>query len=128
MKGSTFIAKLHQLGIRRSHSCPGVSDDNAYSESLFRTAKYRPQYPGAFTTLEEAREWMLSFVRWYNHEHKHRNLQFVSPAERHAGTDSAILARRINVYETARLQHPERWSRQTPNWPLPNEVWLNRPA
>ena len=128
MKGSTFIAKLDELGIRRSYSRPGVSDDNAYAESLFRTCKYRPGYPGAFATIEEAREWVLRFVRWYNHRHKHRNLRFVSPAERHAGADAAIFAQRIAVYETARSRHPARWSRGIRNWSLPKEVWLNRPA
>ena len=128
MKASTFAAKLDQLGIRRSYSRPGVSDDNAYSESLFRTVKYRPDYPGAFRTIEEARAWMLSFVRWYNYEHKHRNLKFVSPAQRHDGKDAAIFVNRSAVYEQARSQHPERWSKDIRNWSAPNEVWLNRPA
>ena len=128
MKGSTYLAKLHELNITPSYSRPGVSDDNAYAESLFRTAKYRPNYPGAFANLEEAQAWALAFVRWYNHEHKHRNLKFVSPAERHAGVDSTIFQHRIAVYEKARTKNPERWSRNTRNWSLPDEVWLNRPA
>jgi transposase InsO family protein len=128
MKGSTYLAKLADLGIRPSYSRPGVSDDNAYAESLFRTCKYRPEFPGAFATLEEARAWMLSFTRWYNHEHKHRNLKFVSPAERHQGVDRAVFANRMAVYEQARAKHPMRWSGRIRNWSLPNEVWLNRPA
>ncbi len=128
MKASTFMATLDALGVHRSYSRPGVSDDNAYAESLFRTCKYRPTYPGAFSTIEEARTWVLGFTRWYNHEHKHRNLKFVSPAERHQGKDAAIFAHRIAVYEAARAKHPERWSRQIRNWSLPSEVWLNRPA
>jgi transposase InsO family protein len=128
MKGSTYLAKLAELGIRPSYSRPGVSDDNAYAESLFRTCKYRPTFPGAFATLEDARAWMLSFVRWYNHSHKHRNLKFVSPAERHRGDDQAIFAQRIKLYEQARAKHPARWSRGIRNWSLPDEVWLNRPA
>lgn len=128
MKGSTYLAKLAELGIRPSYSRPGVSDDNAYAESLFRTCKYRPDFPGAFATIAEARAWVLSFVRWYNHEHKHRNLKFVSPAERHAREDRAILARRIDVYEAARKKHPTRWRGNIRNWSLPNVVWLNRPA
>lgn len=128
MKGSTYLAKLAELGVRPSYSRPGVSDDNAYAESLFRTCKYRPTFPGAFATLDDARAWMLSFVRWYNHEHKHRNLKFVSPAERHRGDDQAIFARRIKLYEQARAKHPARWSRGIRNWSLPVEVWLNRPA
>jgi transposase InsO family protein len=128
MKGSTYLAKLAELEIRPSYSRPGVSDDNAYPESLFRTCKYRPEYPGAFATVEEARAWVLSFVRWYNHEHKHRNLKFVSPSERHDGEDAAIFARRLAVYEAARAKHPRRWSRGIRNWSLPKEVWLNRPT
>lgn len=128
MKGSTYLAKLAELGIRPSYSRPGVSDDNAYAESLFRTCKYRPEFPGAFATLEEARQWMLRFTRWYNHEHKHRNLKFVSPAERHQGSDRAIFAKRTVVYEEARMTHPARWSGGIRDWSLPNEVWLNRPA
>lgn len=128
MKGSTYVAKLAELGVRPSYSRPGVSDDNAYAEALFRTCKYRPGFPGAFASLEEARAWVLAFSRWYNHEHKHRNLKFVSPVERHAGKDSAIFARRIAVYEAARAKNPERWSKAIRNWSLPKEVWLNRPA
>lgn len=128
MKGSTYLAKLAELGIKPSYSRPGVSDDNAYAESLFRTCKYRPEYPGAFATVEEARRWVLRFVRWYNHEHKHRNLKFVSPGERHRGAEAAIFARRLDVYEAARARNPERWSRGIRNWSLPKEVWLNRPT
>lgn len=128
MKGSTYVAKLAELGIRPSYSRPGVSDDNAYAESLFRTCKYRPEFPGAFASLDETRQWVLRFARWYNHEHKHRNLKFVSPAERHRGADSAIFARRTALYEQARAKYPNRWSRGIRNWSLPGEVWLNRPA
>jgi len=128
MKGSTYFAKLADLGIKPSYSRPGVSDDNAYAESLFRTCKYRPEYPGAFASLDEARAWVLAFVRWYNHEHKHRNLKFVSPAERHRGADRTIFANRTAVYEQARATQPARWSRAIRNWSLPSEVWLNRPA
>ncbi len=128
MRGSTYVAKLADLGVKPSYSRPGVSDDNAYAESLFRTCKYRPGFPGAFATLDEARAWVLAFTRWYNHEHKHRNLKFVSPAERHGGEDQAIFAKRKTVYEQARAKHPARWSRGVRNWSLPAEVWLNRPA
>lgn len=127
MKGSTFTAKLQQLGIQPSYNRPGVSDDNAYVESLFRTCKYRPDYPGVFISLEQARCWALRFVHWYNHTHKHRNLKFVSPAQRHNCEDREIFAARAAVYEQARSRHPERWSRGTRNWSLIDEVWLNRP-
>lgn len=128
MKGSTYVAKLKELGITPSYSRPSVSDDNAYAESLFRTCKYRPDYPGAFASLDEARAWALRFERWYNHAHKHRNLKFVSPAERHHGADQRILAKRIALYERARARHPARWSGVVRDWSMPNEVWLNRPA
>lgn len=128
MKASTFVAKLQELGIDPSYSRPSVSDDNAYAESLFRTCKYRPDYPGVFASLDDARAWALRFERWYNHAHKHRNLKFVSPAERHSGADRAIFTARIAVYEQARASHPARWTRHTRDWSLPDQVWLNRPA
>lgn len=128
MKGSTFIAKLQELGITASYSRPSVSDDNAYAESLFRTCKYRPEYPGVFTTVDEARTWALRFERWYNHTHKHRNLKFVSPAQRHCRADRGIFAARTELYEQARARHPQRWSRGVRNWSLADQVWLNRPA
>ena len=128
MKASTFVAKLQELGIDPSYSRPSVSDDNPYAESLFRTCKYRPDYPGVFVSLEEARAWALRFERWYNHAHKHRNLKFVSPAERHCGADRTIFAARMAVYEQARAKHPARWTRNTRDWSLSDQVWLNRPA
>jgi transposase InsO family protein len=128
MKASTFVAKLQELGIDASYSRPSVSDDNAYAESLFRTCKYRPEYPGVFSSLDEARAWALRFERWYNCEHKHRNLKFISPAERHCGVDRAIFAARRKLYELARARHPARWSRNTRDWSLPDQVWLNRPT
>ena len=128
MKGSTYLAKLAELGLTPSYSRPGVSDDNAYAESLFRTCKYRPAFPvHGFADIAQARAHMLAFTRWYNHEHKHRNLKFVSPAQRHEGQDGAIFTRRIAVYEAARARRPERWSGAIRDWSLPREVWLNRP-
>jgi transposase InsO family protein len=80
VKGTTVLAMLHWLGIAPSHSRPRVSDDNAYAEALFRTAKYRPEFPGAgFADLAEARRWAAGFVHWYNHEHRHGG-----PARRHS--------------------------------------------
>lgn len=128
MKASTFVAKLQELGIDASYSRPGVSDDNAFAESLFRTFKYRPDYPGVFESVDAARAWALGFERWYNHEHKHRNLKFVSPAQRHCGADRAIFTARSALYEQARAKHPARWSRNTRDWSLAEQVWLNRPA
>lgn len=126
MKGATMLATLEQLGVAPSFSRPRVSNDNAYAESLFRTCKYRPDYPAKpFESLDEARTWTQKFVRWYNHEHKHSGLKFVTPAQRHTGQDAAILARREKVYRDARNRNPERWSQGTRNWKLEDQVWLN---
>ena len=95
MKATTVLAMIHWLGLKASYSRPRVSDDNAFVEALFRTAKYRTQYPaGGFATLQDAREWARRFVTWYNHDHRHSGIRYVSPAERHDGQDHNILARR----------------------------------
>ena len=126
MKGATMLATMEKLGIMPSFSRPRVSNDNAYAEALFRTCKYRPDYPSKpFATIDAARDWTLKFVQWYNHQHKHSGLKFVTPAQRHDGRDAAILRQRAQVYEAAKLRHPERWSGATRNWKLNDEVWLN---
>lgn len=126
MKGSTMLATLEKLGIVPSFSRPRVSNDNAYAESLFRTCKYRPNYPSKpFGNIDEARQWTLSFVQWYNHQHKHSGLKFVTPAQRHDGTDVSILRHRKQVYTAAKQRHPERWTGATRDWELNDEVWLN---
>ncbi len=126
MKGATMLGMLQKLGVVPSFSRPSVSNDNPYSESLFRTMKYRPTFPThPFDTVSITREWTHTFVRWYNHEHKHSALNFVTPHERHTGMDQDILSRRKTVYLAARERHPERWSGNIRNWDLPEEVWLN---
>lgn len=126
MKGATMLATLENLGVVASFSRPRVSNDNPYAESLFRTCKYRPDYPRqAFDSVDEARAWTQRFVRWYNHEHKHSGLKFVTPAQRHGGIAAAVLARREAVYAEAKARTPERWSGPTRNWSLADEVWLN---
>lgn len=126
MKGATMLATLEHLGVAASFSRPRVSNDNAYAEALFRTCKYRPDYPRKpFASLEDARRWTLQFVRWYNQEHRHSGLKFVTPEQRHAGLADGILAQRKKVYESARNRHPERWSGPTRDWQLKKEVWLN---
>jgi transposase InsO family protein len=126
MKGATLRATLERLGIVASYSRPRVSNDNPFSEALFRTCQYRPTYPAqGFATLEAARTWVLGFVRWYNDEHCHSGIRFVTPRARHAGQDGALLAARRAVYEQARLRHPARWSRQIRNWTPIGTVWLN---
>lgn len=126
MKGATMLAKLQKLGIMPSFSRPSVSNDNPFSESLFGTMKYLPMYPSKpFESLDESREWVHGFVQWYNHQHRHSALKFVTPGERHQGLDRAILAQRKAVYEAAKQRHPERWSSATRNWEQIGAVWLN---
>ena len=127
MKGATMLATLQRLGVVPSFSRPRVSDDNPYSESLFRTMKYRPDYPSKpFKTLIDARSWANSFVCWYNYKHKHSSLKFVTPVQRHLGVADAILEVRSIKMRQAKARHPERWgSRKTRDWTLPTEVWLN---
>jgi putative transposase len=126
MRGATLLATLQQLGVAPSYSRPRVSDDNPYSEALFRTAKYRPEYPTrAFESLEAAREWVQRFVHWYNNEHRHSGIGFVTPAQRHSGDDVELLARRHRVYQAARDRNPERWSTNTRDWSRVEAVRLN---
>jgi putative transposase len=111
MKAVTMKAKLEELGITPSHSRPRVSNDNPFSEALFKTLKYRPNWPtSGFKSLPEVRDWADSFVDWYNHKHKHSKLNFVTPAERHRGEDQKILAARKLILETAKSVNPCRWS------------------
>ena len=126
MKGSTLLATLQTLGVVPSFSRPSVHDDNPYSEALFRTVKYRPGFPdGPFASLQDARAWVEGFVAWYNTEHLHSALRFVTPDDRHFGRETEILERRSQVYELARRQRPERWSRETRNWEPVGTVKLN---
>jgi len=121
-----MMATLQKLGVIPSFSRPSVSDDNPYSESLFRTFKYRPMFPSKpFDSLQAAREWVQGFVRWYNETHRHSGIRFVTPAERHRGQDREILAKRETVYAAAKHRHLERWSRHARNWNPVEEVWLN---
>ena len=126
LKATTVLAMLHWLGIKPSYSRPRVSDDNAYAESLFRTAKYRPEFPDqGFASLLEAQQWGASFVQWYNHDHRHSGIGYVSPAQRHDGTDRAILAARDELYKRSRQLNPGRWARRTRNWNHIEAVTLN---
>jgi putative transposase len=126
MKGASLLETLYKLGITPSRSRPRVSNDNPYAESIFRTCKYRPNYPAnGFTSLTEARQWVLAFTQWYNNEHRHSGLNFLTPNQRHNGLSERILARRKQVYEEAKSKHPERWSRSIRDWSLKDTVWLN---
>ena len=126
MKGATLLATMQWLGIIPSFSRPSVSEDNAYAEALFRTLKYRPEYPRRpFENMEEARAWMVRFVTWYNYEHRHSGIRFVTPASRHEGEEGKILENRMWVYEEARKRNPRRWSRGIRNWEPIMKVRLN---
>lgn len=126
MTGSTLLATLERLGVAASYSRPSVSNDNPFSESLFHTLKYRPEYPDRpFASIEAARAWVADFVHWYNNVHLHSSIRFVTPAQRHAGEDAAILKHRAVVYEAARRERPERWSRACRNWTPAGPVDLN---
>jgi putative transposase len=127
MKGLTMLAMLEKLGVIPSFSRPSVSDDNPYSEALFKTLKYHSTFPlhSKFATIMEARIWCENFVYWYNNQHLHSALKFVTPQQRHSGDDSQIRIKRHQVYEMAKQQHPERWSSNTRNWEVEKTVTLN---
>jgi transposase InsO family protein len=126
LKATTVLAMLAWLGIAPSHSRPRVSDDNAFAEALFRTAKYGPEFPArGFADLDAARHWAAEFVHWYNHEHRHSGIRYVTPAQRHAGQDTPLLAARHVLYQQAREANPRRWSGPTRNWTPIGAVTLN---
>lgn len=123
MKGSSLLETLYQLGITPSKSRPRVSNDNPYAESIFKTCKYRPNFPiGGFADIDAARIWVLNFVRFYNMEHHHSGLNFLTPHQRHSGVYKEIFENRDSVYKSAQEKHPERWSRDTRNWSLEDHV------
>jgi transposase InsO family protein len=126
MKGALMRATMLDLNVEASFSRPRVSNDNAYAEALFRTAKYCPMWPERpFDTLEQARLWVQEFARWYNDEHCHSGLKYLTPSQRHSGQADELLAKRRAVYERAKAQNPARWSRGIRNWYLPDSVYLN---
>jgi putative transposase len=126
MKGASLQETLYKLGITSSRSRPRVSNDNAYAESLFKTCKYVPGFPyKGFGNLHSARQWVYDFIQWYNHDHQHSAIKFVTPAQRHDGLDIAILQQRDTVYQRAKAQNPNRWTSNTRNWKHKKDVWLN---
>ena len=117
---------LQWLGVIPSFSRPHVSDDNPYSEALFRTLKHTPAYPRLpFASRAFAQQWMTKFVSWYNEEHRHSAIRYVTPDERHSGREPLILAKRHELYQRARSLNPERWTRSTRNWAPVGTVILN---
>lgn len=128
MKGATMLATLQRLGVMPSFSRPGVSNDNPFSESLFKTLKYRAGYPESFASIKHAQEWVVGFVEWYNNVHLHSGIKFVTPMQRHRGEDVAILERRKLTYQKAREKNPIRWGGSIRNWTRQVEVVLNPAA
>lgn len=126
MKCLTMQAKMYELGVSGSRSRPGVSNDNPYSESLFRTVKYCPRWSSeGFKTIDDARQWVYGFVQWYNNEHRHSRIKFVTPNQRHTGEDKTILEQRAKLYQKKQMSNPERWSGNTRNWKPIGDVYLN---
>lgn len=126
MRANTMLTTLQWLGVVPSFSRPHVSDDNPYSEALFRTLKHTPAYPRLpFASLESAVRWVDRFVVWYNSEHRHSAIRYVTPDQRHYGQEQQILARRHELYQLARRSHPRRWTRATRDWNPVRQVLLN---
>ena len=128
MRAATLESRLEELGVLRSFSRPRVSNDNPYSESLFRMVKYRPDYPWRPSrSVEKAGSWACAFVDWYNHQHRHSSIRFVTPDQRHSGEAVAICRQRIQLNEQARQRHPRSWCSNTRCWRQPEVVWINPP-
>jgi putative transposase len=128
MRSKTVAQLLINLGVAKSHSRPYTPTDNPYSESQFKTMKYRPEYPERFNDREEARGWARSFFQWYNHEHHHSGLALMTPDTVHFGQADTVYQRRQQVLAAAYAAHPERFVRGKPTpSPLPKEVWINKP-
>jgi transposase InsO family protein len=125
MKASTMIMMFFQLGIIPSFSRPRVSDDNPYSESFFKTMKYNVRYPHHFDGVEHSRCWTADFVNWYNTEHRHSGIGYVTPKQRHEGQDLAIFERRNKTLDRARESFPERWGKRVGVHGADRVVYLN---
>ena len=120
---------LADLGITRTHSRPYTSSDNPYSESNFKTLKYRPEFPARFDDIEHARAHCRAFFDWYNHAHRHSGIGLMTPSAVHHGHAPALHAARGLVLDAAYERHPERFVRRPPVPPeLPTAAWINKPA
>lgn len=133
-RGTSMTSKpvaflLADLGVTKTHSRPHVSNDNPYSESQFRTLKYRPEFPDRFGCIQDSRAFCQEFFRWYNQEHRHSGLGLLTPAMVHYGQAESVLQQRQAVLDIAYQLHPERFVRRAPKPPqLPGEVWINKPV
>jgi putative transposase len=128
MKSKALALFLADLGITKTHSRPHVSNDNPFSESQFKTLKYRPEFPGRFGSIEDARVFCRFFFNWYNKDHRHSGIAMLTPAVVHHGKAEQFLQARQAVLDGAYASHPERFVRKPPSSPsLPEEVWINQP-
>jgi putative transposase len=129
MKSKPVAFLMADLGVAKSHSRPYVSDDNPYSESQFRTLKYRPEFPDRFGCIQDSRVFCQQFFQWYNQEHRHSGIGLLTPAMVHFGEAQSVLERRQAVLDAAYQAHPDRFVRRAPRpQPLPSEVWINKPV
>ncbi len=129
MTSKTVAQLLVDLGVEKSHSRPHVSNDNPYSESQFKTMKYRPGYPKRFGSIMDARNWVREFIAWYNEVHRHSGIGLMPPKVVHYGEGEKLRAQRALVLEAAYAAHPERFVRGMPEAPvLPEAVWINKPV
>ena len=120
---------LADLGITKSHSRPYVSNDNPYSESQFKTMKYRPEFPERFGAIEDARFFCHGFFPWYNTGHYHSGIGFVTPEDVHYGRAEQIIKEREKVLKLAFEKHPNRFKGKVPkSMALPKAVWINKPS
>jgi len=128
MKSKTVAFLLSDLGVTKSHSRPYVSDDNPYSESQFKTLKYRPDFPARFGSIQDARSFCREFFPWYNQEHRHSGIGLMAPEMVHYGKAEQVRSQRQVVLASAFYSHPERFVRGIPMPPsLPEAVWINKP-
>jgi len=128
MRSKTVAFLLSDLGVTKSHSRPHVSNDNPFSEAQFKTLKYQPQFPKQFGSLEDARSFCRAFFDWYNHQHHHSGIGWLTPAMLHYGQAEHVVQQRQQVLLAAYLAHPERFVQGQPSPPsVPTEVWINPP-
>lgn len=129
MKSKCVAMLLSDLGVTKTHSRPHISNDNPFSESQFKTMKYRPEFPKRFGCIEDARQFCVNFFDWYNRQHHHSGIGLMTPETVHYGLAEEVTLARRHTLEEAYRQHPERFVRKQPEPPrLPDAVWINPPV
>lgn len=128
MRSKPVALLLADLSVTKTHSRPYTSNDNPYSESQFRTMKYRPEFPDRFGCIQDSRAFCQAFFSWYNDNHRHSGIGMMTPATVHYGLAAAAIQNRQVTLDAAYAAHPERFVRRPPTPPqLPAEVWINKP-